>query len=331
MLTLAISLLVTGILLINTSDARTWAGILQFNPLSMLVAGLMLLGSWVVEALRVQLLSKMMGERIRLWDALLINLATSFSSNVTPFTSGGPPTQVYLLHRSGLTVGKATAVVSIRIALSSLTTSLFAPLLFVLFRPHFPRFWASDTVFFVAAVVSGLTAVPVLFPHTTKRVFQWLLGRKLFRMILGTRFDATFERLVNEAEEFHNNLVEIFAKKKGQLALVCLYTLLYWPLFLAIAPVILLFGLGLKVVLATLLVVQFVWMFLISCIPVPGGSGVAEVGFAALFRLFGVPHHLLGVFVLVWRMFSFYANTFVGGAVFMKILRKDSVNEGIAG
>lgn len=320
--TLAVSLLVTGVLLLTTLDGRTWAGVLQFNPFSMIVAALMLFGSWVVEALRIQLLSKMMDGRIHLWDAVLINLATNFSSNVTPFTSGGPPTQVYLLHRKGLTVGKATAVVSIRIALSSLTTSLFGPLLFVLFRPHFPKFWASDALFFIAAVVSGFSALPVFLPHTTKVLFQWLVGRKLFRRILGSRFDATFERLVTEAEEFHSNLVIIFKKKKLQLALVILYTVLYWPLYLAIAPVILLFGLGMQVVLSTLLVVQFVWLFLISCVPIPGGSGVTEVGFAALFRLFGVPQHLLGVFVLIWRVFSYYLNTFLGGAVFMRIMAR---------
>lgn len=320
LVTLAVSLLVSGVLLLTTLDGRTWAGVLQFNPISMIVAALMLSGSWVVEALRIQLLSKMMGGRIRLWDAILITLATFFSSNVTPFTSGGPPTQVFLLHRQGLSVGKATAVVSIRVALSSITTSLFGPLLFVVFRSHFPRFWASDALLFVVAVLSASSALPVFFPHATKAIFQWVVGRKLFRRLLGNRFDQAFERMVGGAEEFHSVLVMIFKKKKSQLALVFLCTLLYWPLYLAIAPVILLFGLGMQVVLTTVLVVQFVWLILISCIPIPGGSGVTEVGFAALFRLFGVPQHLLGVFVLIWRVFSFYLNTFLGGAVFMRIV-----------
>lgn len=331
LVTLAVSLLVTLILLLSTADGRTWAGLLQFNPWSMVVALLMLLGSWVIEGLRLQLLTRMMDGRIGLWDSILIYLATLFGGNVTPFTTGGPPTQVYLLHRKGLSVGKATAVMSIRMALSSLTTSIFAPLLFVLFRNHFPNFWASDAILFVGAVVSGLSALPMLLPRQTKQLFQWIVSRPLFRMVLGNRFDATFARLVSEAEEFHTNLVAIRKWKKGELALVCLYTVLYWPLYLAIAPVILLFGLGLQVVMTTLMVMQFVWMFLISCVPVPGGSGVTEVGFAALFKLFGVPGPLLGVFVLLWRMFSFYISTFLGGAVFMRFVAKSPTEEGVPG
>ncbi len=157
------------------------------------------------------------------------------------------------------------------------------------------------------------------------------MARKTVRRILGDRFDAAFARVMTTAEEFRANLSLIFKEKKGQLLIVFLLTILYWPLYLAIAPVMLLFGLGMKVVLTTVLVVQFVWLFLISCVPVPGGSGVTEIGFAALFKLFGVPQHLLGIFVVIWRVFTFYLNTFVGGAAFMRIVAKESRQEAIPG
>ncbi|HAH95627.1 MAG TPA: hypothetical protein DHD79_01775 [Firmicutes bacterium] len=330
-ITLAVSLLITVFMLFDTVDQRTWSGILKFNPIFILVAGLMLIGSWIVEALRLKVLSNMLGEHLGHKDSMLISLATTFTSNVTPLTTGGPPTQVYFLHKKGLSVGKATVVVSMRVALTTIVRSFLAPVFYVIFRSYFPNFPAGEVLFFAISFISALTAVPLLMPNAFRKIFQWIMARKTVRRILGDRFDAAFARVMTTAEEFRANLSLIFKEKKGQLLIVFLLTILYWPLYLAIAPVMLLFGLGMKVVLTTVLVVQFVWLFLISCVPVPGGSGVTEIGFAALFKLFGVPQHLLGIFVVIWRVFTFYLNTFVGGAAFMRIVAKESRQEAIPG
>jgi len=331
MITLALSLLITAFILFETVDQRTWIGVLNFNPIFIVIAGLMLIGSWIVEALRLKILSNMLGEHLGHRDSMLITLATAFTSNVTPLTTGGPPTQVYLLHKKGISVGKATVVVSMRVALTTIVRSFLTPVFYVIFRSYFPNIPAGDFLLFAVSFISALTAVPLLMPTAFRKIVQWIMARKTVRRILGNRFDAAFDRMMTTAEEFRTNLSLIFKQKKGQLLLVSLLTILYWPLYLAIAPVMLLFGLGMKVVLTTVLIVQFVWLFLISCIPVPGGSGVTEIGFAALFKVFGVPQNLIGIFVVIWRVFTFYLNTFVGGAAFMRIVASDSHQEATPG
>lgn len=330
-ITLVLSLLITAFILLETVDQRTWSGILKFNPIFILIASLMLIGSWIVESLRLKVLSNMLGERLGHRDAMLINLAGMFTSNVTPLTTGGPPTQVYLLHKKGLSVGKATVVVSMRVALTTIVRSFLSPVFYIIFRSYFPSFPASEALFFVISFISALTAVPLLMPTAFRKIIQWVMARKIVRRILGHRFDDAFARVMTTAEEFRTNLALIFKQKKGQLLLTILLTILYWPLYLGIAPVMLLFGLGMKIVLSTVLIVQFVWLFFISCIPVPGGSGVTEVGFAALFKVFGVPQNLIGVFVFIWRVFTFYLNTFVGGAAFMRFVANESRQEAVPG
>ena len=331
LITLALSLLITALILFETVDQSTWIGVSKFNPVFIVIAGLMLIGSWIVEALRLKVLSNMLGEHLGHWDSMLISLATTFTGNVTPLTTGGPPAQVYLLHKKGISVGKATVVVSMRVALTTVVRSLLAPVFYLIFRSYFPNIPAGEALFFAVSFISAMTAVPLLMPTAFRKVFEWIMARKTIRRILGNRFDAAFARVMTAAEEFRTNLSLIFKQKKGQLLLVLLLTILYWPLYLVIAPVMLLFGLGMKVVLTTVLIVQFVWLFLISCIPVPGGSGVTEIGFAALFKVFGVPQNLIGIFVVIWRVFTFHLNTFVGGAVFMRIIANDSGQEATPG
>jgi uncharacterized protein (TIRG00374 family) len=55
--------------------------------------------------------------------------------------------------------------------------------------------------------------------------------------------------------------------------------------------------------------------------PTPGGSGVAEVGFASLFSFF-VPLHLLGLFVGVWRLIVFYFNLCIGAIILLTEIKK---------
>jgi hypothetical protein len=60
----------------------------------------------------------------------------------------------------------------------------------------------------------------------------------------------------------------------------------------------------------------FTWQVMIvlimAYVPVPGGSGVAEFGLATLFAPF-VPSHILGVFIVAWRFFTYYIPLTLGG------------------
>lgn len=59
---------------------------------------------------------------------------------------------------------------------------------------------------------------------------------------------------------------------------------------------------------------------LITCItniiPIPGASGTAEIAFIAIFSLIFKPESLITSVMLVWRVFSYFANVIVGFIVF---------------
>lgn len=60
--------------------------------------------------------------------------------------------------------------------------------------------------------------------------------------------------------------------------------------------------------------------YIINIIPIPGGSGAAEVIFIATFSLIFFPNDLLNSTMLIWRLFSYFINILVGFIVFLVMI-----------
>jgi uncharacterized protein (TIRG00374 family) len=76
-------------------------------------------------------------------------------------------------------------------------------------------------------------------------------------------------------------------------------------------------GLNFSISVIKVIMVQIVLYFIRYFSPTPGGSGVAEGGFYMLFLPL-VPRHILGLLVILWRLFTSYLGIFLGGLVIMK-------------
>jgi hypothetical protein len=64
---------------------------------------------------------------------------------------------------------------------------------------------------------------------------------------------------------------------------------------------------------------QAVFTFLVSMVPIPGGSGLAELGFAQIFAHL-LPAALLGVFVSLWRVITYHLSLLAGALIFAGLL-----------
>lgn len=329
-----ISLITLFVMIWTNATPKMWQGLTKFNPTALiLVVGLVFL-SWIIEGLRVQLISHVLGERLSLGSILSINLATLFTGNISPFTSAGAPTQVYLLHKSGLSVGRATVVVTLRMAISTLCFTIGGPILIFIFQGEILRrlsleAWAGPIrILVMLALAFSVGVVFVLMrPAKGESLANWLFGIKWLRQLLGEKADNLHKAFLRELKEFRDSLLLITQKKKLHLVAVMIYTFFYWVVFFSIAPAILLgFGISFQNNWVWFITLQFVLSFLISFIPIPGGSGVAEMGFYAVFAFF-VPKHLLAIFVALWRVISYHLSTFVGGVFFLKHFKQEDSSE----
>ncbi|MGE5557927.1 MAG: lysylphosphatidylglycerol synthase transmembrane domain-containing protein [Bacillota bacterium] len=303
-------------------------------------AGLLMLAlSWLVEGMRIKVISTLLEENLPLYKIILINLATFFTGNMTPYTSGGAPTQVYLLHKEGMSLGKASAVVTARIATGTLVFTLGAPVLLFIFPKvlHLALF-IQIILIILGAVISGLLIFFLSRPHAAKNLLLTFLalfkcskekqkcssaecdasdrGKNIF---LETNLEAFFKAL----DEFHLCLTALFHKNKGLIALILILSSLFWLSFFSIAPVILYF-LGFKVNFASSILLQYLFIFVAAYLPIPGGSGVVELGFLSIFRQLYVPKNMLGVIITLWRLISFHTNNIVGGVIFLRLLKDKS-------
>lgn len=329
-LTLVFSLLSITFLFFHSATPDTWRSIFYFNPEMTFLLLILVILSWLVEALRVKLIAGTLKEKITFINILRINMVGLFTGNITPFTSGSVPAQVYLFHRQGLSLGKATAIVTTRMVFTSLFFMIGGPLALFLFR-H--KLLEELGVQHLSVVVSGLLFLLLAVSFVLLLLFVWrphkgkVLAEKFFslqpvRKMLGSRAETACDRFLNELQEFRTCITTLFRHRFLPVLGIIFLTVLYWIINLSIAPAVLKgFGVNIGNRIFRLLLLQFVILFLVSFIPIPGGSGFTEMGLYSIFSIY-LPKHLLAISVVIWRFLSYYLTTLIGGFFFLRFLMR---------
>ena len=324
-ITLAIGLFTMAGLLLSSTTPATWRSLSMIHPKNIcLMLGVVFL-SWLVEGWRVKTIAYLLGEHLSLFDTLRINLATIFSGNITPLYSGSVPTQVYLLHQQGLSIGKASAIVMIRVTFTSLLVSIGGPLLLFIFRGKLlNEIGLASLAGFLNYIILGALILPEFSPTSPPAnqghfpdppVFPDETGPKSWVQ----RAETYCQKLLSEGEEFRACLSTLSTDKTIPLLFVILLTFCSWVSTLLIAPAVMMaFGVNIHGKIFRILLLECVIYFLLSFVPIPGGSGVAEIGFFSLFAIY-LPKHLQAISVTIWRLLSYYLNTLVGGVCFLRL------------
>ena len=172
----------------------TWRSIFYFNPETIFLLLILVIASWLVEALRVKLIAVTLDEKIGFANILRINMVGLFTGNITPFTSGSVPAQVYLLHRLGISLGKATAIVTTRMVFTSLFFMIGGPAALYLFRR---RLLEELGIEHLSVVINAMLLFLLVLSFTFLLVVIWrphmenlmkkVFSLQLVRKILGPR------------------------------------------------------------------------------------------------------------------------------------------------
>lgn len=273
--------------------------------------------AWLVETYRLQVMCSLLGGELSFPATFRIVLASTFAAAATPFSSGQGPLQVYLLHRHGhLTWGSATALFSVRTAFTSLLFSGSVPLLILYLGPSswlppvliLPLFLASCAIAGFTFLFLALAGKPELLRSLCLRIAKARrLPRPWRRRLL--------RRLGQEARSFQLAFPRLLRASLAHLLLILGLTVLYWLLYFLAAP-FLWQALGVHLPWGEALAFQAVFNFALSHLPLPGGSGVAELGLSSVFsRLAGA--NLAALFALLWRLVSYYFGLIAGGAALL--------------
>lgn len=320
-LILFFTILSTGYLFLNSGTHGLQIDFSKFKFDSFGLVLLMLISSWLIESSRISFIVTGLGERISFFKVLEINLATAFTGNITPFYSGGIPTQIYLLCKTGLSPGKSSAVVTMRVILSTLVFTILTPFLLLLYHTKLTNNYLRHVTSIAIPIAFALAALLLLF-ITRPRIASDLLAF-LMSPFRTTRFHRKLQpiiiKLFKEIEIFQNSIKEF--RRGIYFYLAFLFSILYWSCFFAIAPC-LMSACGIKFgdQFWQIIFFQFILVFMIAYIPIPSGSGVMELGLYSVFSF--IPPGMRALFIFAWRLISYHIVTFVGGIILIKLINK---------
>lgn len=303
---------------------RTWEIFEKMHPGFLLMALSFVFAVWIVEGLRIQIILNLLKAPVKLSEVVEINIVSNFVAAITPASTGGPPAQTYLLYRRGVPMDVSLTVVTVRLLLTFAFFSILVPFLLILYR-NMLEFTFFLNFMFTTAVVAiilliGLSFYLIFKPQLVKKVV--LLCMKSFPLNRWVKnAEQISEVIYTKARDFNHTLLVLWStpRRERLLGLVVL-TLAHWILFFAIAPALFL-GLGVKPALLSVLVRQVIFYFGIAYVPLPGGSGVAELGLAGLFGPL-VPSYLLAGFVGGWRFLTYHINIIFGGLLALRMAKK---------
>ena len=321
--------LVTAILLYSTfsteDPASIWQTISHSNLLWLGLAGVFYLLFWLGDAISLHLMvGQIAGTKIKFIESMRVAIVGTLFSCLTPSATGGQPMQIIRLRKSGVSVGKSTAIFTIRFITYQLTIILMTAFLMI-FRYRYFAGRVTNLQFlaiigFVVCLLSVLALIVAsIFPKFTKKIISGLV-----KLLAGLRLIRHPKKMlvrINYVIDDFSNWPTIVAKNKRILWQQCLisfvqmafYFMIGLFVFRAISPE--------KVDLTLVMTAAaMVWMSS-AFVPLPGGSGGAESSFLLFFG--AVYHHSpLGAALLAWRSVTFYLPIVVGSAMLFAESRK---------
>lgn len=238
--------------------------------------------------------------------------------SLTPMSTGGQPFQVYYLNKRGIPAGKAVSIPLGQYVTFMITYSLFT---LVIMISSF--FLSSNTSSVGSTIVSAGSWIGfalnfalvfiVCLISINKKVGTGLITlilKLLKKLHIIKNYEQNYNKTMNVVGDYQKTMMS-YAKSKSTLFLMIFLSLAIMVTKYSIPYIIYSMFNGFNPAIFTDIFIKTVMIDLASgFIPLPGGSGVAELSFTAFFS------SLLGADVfwamLIWRIFTYYGHMIRG-------------------
>lgn len=247
-------------------------------------------------------------------------LLGKYYDNVTPFSTGGQPMQIYYLHKKGFSGGLSAAVVFIKYAFNTCAWLLVAALSMILGNSALSKISTGRFLRVTGWIGWGVNAlVPVfifgfvLFPVFSRKLTEWLIlaGKKLH---IVKNPDETMSKALDVVRDFRSSFA-IMAHHPPEFILLSLSCIVEISLTFALPYFIMraLGGLHAEAGLAVLIEVMALnsyATFASSVVPTPGNSGAIESTITMAFSY--IASSVLVWVVIFWRFSTYYLYILIG-------------------
>lgn len=280
------------------------------------------------------------GNKLTWWQTFEVVSLWEFGSAATPSTVGGTAVALFLLTRENLTAGETITVVLF---------TIFLDAIFFIFGIPFLALVLGKSLFIPGFDMNvdqalSLWLVPCVIGYIFMVFYTFMIGYGLFvkphsvkKLLVNVTKISFLKRWQEKAIQTGDDLIVAskglkdkgtkfwFAGIWSTLAIWGFRFLVLNLVIMALVPVdnqVLLFGR------------QLILYILMVLAPTPGGSGIAEISFQALFSDFfltgkilanGIPavnNLLMSIVSLLWRLISYYPYLFLGAIILPAWLRR---------
>ena len=297
-------ILTVGAIVLVVSQTDHMPRVEKVWPLALAVGASLL--AWVLMGVVSALLAFPNLKTLRVRDMVYIYLAGAFVGGLSPIRGLEIPYEVYLLKKLGLSAGEGSTVIITR-GLLNITVIILATVGALIFSPKLPSIGSWKLLAAGLGIAVAWATITALIRRFRRRAG----GGHEHRHYRGWR-EKVRERVVTFFGDMRKSFTLLWrAENRTVLVFSGLIMLFYWGVRLSFGPLALMAG-GysgnlIPIVVAQLLLISFV----LPVAPTPGGSGAAELGFAAL-----ISSHVSGNFlssgVIIYTGLTHYLPVIVG-------------------
>jgi uncharacterized protein (TIRG00374 family) len=322
---LSISVVSALVILLVGTGPGTWVKIKHLRPEYAILAGLLMVSHWCLNALRFKILVNSLGNNVSFRVSLKAFIANIFVSAVTPSQTGGGPIQIYILNRAGVPIAKGFtgclmgAVLAVFCLLISTIAILIA-------RPDLRGELGGRLTGILVSVVIvfGLLVSLFLLSLFRTQLIKNLVGRTLLAIlrVVGSERRLTLtKRVLGGMDQYRECMSVFFRVRKQRLLLALLLTLASLSANSAIS-IALLAGLNVEFNVLNVYLAQFILFFIAYFGPTPGASGIAEFSTFWVLSSLNVTSEVLGVYTVMWRFFTSFVAVGIGGIIILTLIRE---------
>lgn len=259
--------------------------------------------------------------------ALSVSLTGKYYDNITPFSSGGQPMQIYQLHKKGIGGGQSSAIIFIKFAFNMTMWLTICLLLMVINRDALTLHVEDQTQrqllmaggwigFAVNCALPLMILSCAIFPKMTWAITRWVL-KIGYKLKIVKDIDGNMTRGKRAVNEFVAAFLTMIKKPLHSILLVVLC--IAEPFISMMLPYFVVVALGGTAVVPstelmfTIMTLNVYAQMSAMIIPTPGNSGAVESAF--MFALSTLSSGVLFWTVFSWRFLSYYSYIIIGTCI----------------
>lgn len=293
----------------------------QNNMIFLVLCVACFLVSELLIATRIYLLSRKFNKKGSFEGSLKSEFVCQYYSKITPFAVGGQPFQVYVLNHHGVKANNAITVVSCNYVSQKLVywiVSLF--MMATIFTNQLVKSM-SGTSFNLVMILAGISLgfmtiflTFVILVCVNKKIASNLVAfvlKILSKMKIVKNTKKMYFIVMRPALAFQHKMKTFFTSKRFAFFILLGSLLIYLIQCSIPACIYFIFKPFSWVDLWQLLSVSVIIQLSFGVNPIPGGSGVAEISFYAVFTLL-IDNGLVFWALMIWRILTYYIYLAIG-------------------